>query len=284
MNKCMLCESKNINERYPYVRDNKDIKVLECNECGLVFLSSFDHISDEFYENSGMLNGKVDLEKYRQQSYRDDFRRANDLSAKLLGKRVLDFGCGAGGFLNLVKGHTERVCGVELDKTIRKAINNEGVKCYSSIDELEGEYDIITLFHVLEHLVNPIETLRGLKRFLAKNGIIIIEVPNADDALLTLYKSAAFADFTYWSCHTYLYNSFTLKKIAEKSGLSVKMVKQIQRYPLSNHLFWLSERKPGGHTYLGTLDNPILTKEYESALASIGKCDTIMIEVFKEKK
>lgn len=280
MQSCSLCQSKNITLRYPYVRDNKDIQVLECEECGLVFLSSFNHISDEFYEESGMLNGTVNLKKYRQQSFNDDQRRANELRSKIIGKKVLDFGCGAGGFLHLIQSHTKYAVGVELDKNINKAINDEGIQCFANIEEIEGTYDVITLFHVVEHLVNPKEILNQLKKYLNTNGIVIIEVPNADDALLTLYNSKPFADFTYWSCHVYLYNSFTLQQLVKQAGFKVKLVKQIQRYPLSNHLYWLSQGKPGGHNHFGFIDNIVLDKEYESTLAAIGKCDTLLLEAF----
>ncbi|WP_391120342.1 class I SAM-dependent methyltransferase [Psychrobacillus sp. L3] len=278
MQNCSLCQSKNIKIRYPYVRDSKELQVLECEDCGLVFLSSFEHVTDAFYEESGMLKGTVDLKKYRQQSYKDDQRRANSLRDKLIGKKVLDFGCGAGGFLHLIQDYADIAVGVELDKQINRTINDEGVKCFPNIENIEGTYDVITLFHVVEHLVNPKEILNNLKKYLNPNGVIIIEVPNADDALLTLYNSKEFADFTYWSCHVYLYNSHTLKKLVEQADYQVKLVKQIQRYPLSNHLYWLSQGKPGGHNYLGLLDNVLLNQEYEDTLAAIGKCDTLLIE------
>lgn len=278
MQNCSLCQSKNIKTRYPYVRDSKELQVLECEDCGLVFLSSFDHVTDEFYEESGMLNGTNDLKKYRQQSYKDDQRRANSLKDKLIGKKVLDFGCGAGGFLHLIQSYTDIAVGVELDRFINRAINKEGIKCYDNLSEVEGKYDIITLFHVVEHLINPNQVLEGLKQHLNPNGVIIIEVPNADDALLTLYGNEKFADFTYWSCHVYLYNNFTLKKLMEQAGYNAKLVKQIQRYPLSNHLYWLSNGLPGGHNHLGMLNNDVLNKEYESSLAAVGKCDTILAE------
>jgi len=276
--KCSLCGSDKIKMRFDRVRDRNDIKVLECEKCTLVFLSSFEHISDEFYEDSGMMNGKVNIKKYRQQSIVDDRRRYNDMKNKIIDKKVLDFGCGAGGFLHLANDLCEEIHGVELDRTLNKIINEEGIKCYSNIDELEEKYDVITLFHVVEHLVNPIETLEKLKKHLKPNGILLIEVPNADDALLTLFNSETFATFTYWSCHVYLYNDFTLKSLLKNAGYSVKAVKQIQRYPLSNHLYWLSKGLPGGHNHFGILDNPLLRQSYESSLAALGICDTIIGE------
>ena len=81
---------------------------------------------------------------------------------------------------------------------------------------------------------------------LAKNGRMVIEVPSSEDVLLTLYDSEAFQRFTYWSQHLYLFNAETLRKLAEQAGLRIVSIQQYQRYPLSNHLYWLSQDKPGG--------------------------------------
>ncbi|MEC1305745.1 MULTISPECIES: class I SAM-dependent methyltransferase [Lysinibacillus] len=276
---CYLCKNKNLKLRHPRVRDNKDLSVLECMDCGLVFLESFSHISDEFYEESGMLDGKVNLSIYRKKSYKDDLRRCEDLRDKMIGKTILDFGCGAGGFLNLMKQYADKCVGIELDNTIRNSLNEEGIICFKSTKEIKDKFDFITLFHVVEHLTDPIETLKELREYLNPNGVIIIEVPNADDALLTLYNCEEFKDFTYWSCHTILYNSATLKLLLNKSGYSNITVKQFQRYPLSNHLYWLSQGMPGGHNIYSLLNNQLLEKNYEGVLASLGKCDTIIAEI-----
>lgn len=281
MNKCLLCQSLSYKIRNNKVRDNENIQVLECVDCGLVYLSQMDHITNDFYEQSGMLNGDFDLGRYRKQTYKDDSRRANSLRDKLIGRKVLDFGCGSGGFLHLIKDIASDVSGVELDRRLNSTLNSEGIKCFDDISNLEGTFDVITLFHVVEHLINPVDILKQLEKHLSTNGIIIIEVPNADDALLSLYDSKPFADFTYWSCHVYLFNSATLERMLKKAGYKVKFVKQIQRYPLSNHLFWLSQGKPGGHEYFNFLDNQNLNEAYELALASVGKCDTLIAEVMK---
>lgn len=111
---------------------------------------------------------------------------------------------------------------------------------------------------------------------------MIIEVPNADDALLSIYQNKAFQHFTYWSPHLYLYNPHTLRKLAQKAGLHVDFVKGIQRYPLSNTLYWLSFGKPAGQKVWGNfLDNPILQQAYENTLASLGATDTLIAQFSK---
>jgi hypothetical protein len=73
-----------------------------------------------------------------------------------------------------------------------------------------------------------------------------------------------------------LYNAATLAILAKKAGLEVEAVQQTQRYPLSNHLYWLAAGKPGGHLRWNFLNDPALEDAYRHALSSLGKCDTIV--------
>ncbi len=143
-----------------------------------------------------------------------------------------------------------------------------------------GLFDYITAFHVFEHLIDPIKILKDLSKILSEHGEIIIEVPNSEDALLTLYENEKFAKFTYWSQHIFLFNDFTIKKMVQQSGLKLNWVKQIQRYPLSNHLYWLSKGLPGGQNIIPFFNNK-LNDLYENELASIGKCDTLIASISK---
>ncbi|WP_202798719.1 class I SAM-dependent methyltransferase [Desulfosporosinus sp. OT] len=254
------------------------MEVYECMNCGLVSLSDFSHISSDFYENSGMFSGnKVDIEESLALSAKDDERRFNYLNQLIINKNILDFGCGFGGFLRMAKKIAKDVKGVEPNyDTVKSFFLSEKLTVFQNINEVIGHYDVITLFHVLEHLENPRLILSELALKLRTEGVIIIEVPNADDALLKVYENEAFSKFTYWSCHLFLYNNSTLSQLAKQVGLKVKFIKQIQRYPLSNHLYWLSKGKPGGHEKWHFIDSVKLNNEYENALASIGCCDTII--------
>ncbi|MDN4606801.1 class I SAM-dependent methyltransferase [Sporosarcina highlanderae] len=245
----------------------------------MVYLSSIDHITDKFYEESGMLSGRFNIKEYRANSLRDDKRRARYIDDNIINKAMLDFGCGGGGLLHLLKERTSRIAGLELDKTLHKMINDEGITCYQELGDIKEKFDYITMFHVIEHLPNPIQVLVELRKYLVPNGKIIIEVPNSEDALLTLYKNEAFANFTYWSCHLFLFNASTLQELFKQAGYRVNYIKQVQRYPLSNHLYWQSNQLPGGHKEWNFLNNSVLDKEYESQLAAIGKCDTLLAEI-----
>lgn len=195
-----------------------NINVLRCASCGLVRLSEAIDDVDQFYQNSGMRDQFVESpEKTRVKTRIDDERRFRFAENMIEGKAVLDFGCGDGGFWCRAKNIAAKVQGAELERTMREGLNKEGIPCCESIDDT-GKFDVITLFHVLEHLDNPLLYLEKFKQHLNKDGLILVEVPNADDALLSLYNSDSFADFTYWHCHVYLYNNETLKRLAKKQG------------------------------------------------------------------
>ncbi|MDD4601885.1 MAG: methyltransferase, partial [Negativicutes bacterium] len=96
-----------------------------------------------------------------------------------------------------------------------------------------------------------------------------------------LYNNTPFSHFTYWSCHLFLFKAKTLEMLVSQVGLKINYIKQIQRYPLSNHLFWLVNGEPGGHQKWHFLDSPELFTIYEKQLAAIGKCDTLMASISK---
>lgn len=278
--KCCLCNGLKFNNRPGSVRDNCKLKILVCASCGLVFLSSFAHIENNFYENSNMHAGKtLDVNVWIKKTEQDDQRRFEYIKNILPQRSLLDFGCGTGNFIAKASRLTDKAFGIEPEVCLREYFDQMNLKVYSSITEIptKDKYDIITLFHVLEHLPDPKATLIELSKFLKNKGQIIIEVPSADDALLTLYNCEAFSHFTYWSCHLFLFNSKTLKELAAQVKLKINYLKQVQRYPLSNHLFWLAQGKPGGHEKWNFIDSKELNKAYENQLGAIGKCDTILM-------
>lgn len=239
-------------------------------------LSSLTHINPGFYEESGMHGGSmVPVETWLRETDWDDQRRFEMLKSMITNRNVLDFGSGAGGFLCKAKTLAAKAEGIELEKRVHE-FWGEKLTLHKSPDTVDGKFDVITAFHVIEHLVDPLVMLRRLADLLDENGCLVVEVPSADDVLLTLYDSEAFQRFTYWSQHLFLFNAETLRRLGEQAGLRVVAIKQYQRYPLSNHLYWLSQQQPGGHKDWSFLDSPQLSEAYASALSAVGKCDTLI--------
>ena len=282
---CYLCDSAELNKRPGSVRDNLALEILECASCGLVFLSSFDHIKDAFYENSEMHGEEMpDIHNWCRETAWDDERRFKYLKQVLPNRRLLDFGCGAGGFLLKARDMVTTAHGVEPEIRLSSHYQSCGLTVFQNLSDIlpdirGGGYDIITMFHVLEHIPDPRAMLGELSEMMADDGQIIVEVPNAYDVLLTLYNNEPFSNFTYWSCHLFLFTIRTLEMLTAQVGLRINYIKQIQRYPLSNHLYWLANGRPEGHQKWHFIDSPELDAAYEKQLAAIGKCDTILASI-----
>lgn len=92
---------------------------------------------------------------------------------------LLDVGAGTGDFLKIAKGNGWLVQGVEPNKIAVKLASEKGIELKSSLNDFEGkQFDVITLWHVLEHIPNLEETIVELSNLLKKNGTLIIAVPN----------------------------------------------------------------------------------------------------------
>lgn len=278
MKPCRLCQGTEIQRIQKGTRDRADIDVFRCRACGLVFLSKA-AADDQFYMDSQMRR-EISLEQWRENTYADDHRRFLKYQQQMQGRNILDFGCGNGGFLELAakEGHAGRTVGVDLDMEAIQFLRKRGMECYESLSELpDVKFDMIFLFHVIEHLQNPEELLMDIAEHTAENGIIMMETPNADDALLSIYDCKAFAKFTYWSPHVYLYNESTLAKMLERAGFQVLEILQEQRYPLANHLRWLLRGLPGGGVQeFQELNEPELNAAYAKALERQKACDTLI--------
>ena len=280
--KCYLCFSSSFEQIKKGVRDNNELLVIKCNKCGLVTLNSFDHIYEKFYENSGMHTSKVDISNWLKETEKDDNRRYLFLLDNIKNKNILDFGTGNGGFLFKAREISNNAFGIEPEMQFKNFFKKNKLKIFNSLKDLKDErFNLITAFHVFEHLKDPLEILKNLMPYLAEEGEIIIEVPNSDDALLSFYNSHAFSDFTYWSQHLFLFNENSLTDLIEKSEFKINYIQQIQRYPLSNHLYWLSKGLPNGQNNYSIFNNERLNQEYEKVLKREKICDTLLVSIKK---
>ena len=105
---------------------------------------------------------------------------------------------------------------------------------------------------------------------------MIIEVPHARDALFTIYDCEKFKQFTFWSEHLILHTKTSLKLILNAAMFSSFEIYGYQRYPLSNHLYWLSKGMPGGQDKWPELISDKLNFEYKEQLSKLDRTDTLI--------
>lgn len=276
-NKCYICNSENIEKTDIKLRDSKDIEVFRCKNCSLEFLSDFSHIDENFYQNGKMLPNPKKIFSWLERSKNDDKRRFEFLKNEIKNKKVLDFGCGTAGFIDLARKIAD-VKGIEVNKNLNEYFKEKEYKIYNSLDDLDEEtFDYITLFHVLEHFKNPKNIINNLKKHLKKDGKLIIEIPNTNDALLSFYKCEKFSDFTHWKCHLFGFNEKNIKKMLAEFNFSKIKIKKVQRYGFLNHIYWIFKGKPNGANILNRFDSVIINYLYCTFLKLFSKTDTLVI-------
>ena len=169
--------------------------------------------------------------------------------------------------------------GIELQQNYVDLLNSDGITCTNDLANVENKsLDILVSFHVIEHLPNPLDTLSELITKIISGGQILIEVPHANDFLLSTVCCDDFKQFTLWSQHMVLHTRETLRKTLEYVGLQDIQIEGVQRYPLSNHLNWLANGKPGGHkSPISILDSDALSEMYQNSLARIDATDTLVV-------
>ena len=255
-------------------RDVDPLTVYRDSLSGVIFI-------DDFYTGVATYTEGA----YRPDNYSDSLeakqdckRRAYGFQRFYSGADILDFGCGAGDFLKAVKGDCASVKGIELQRSYVDDLNAKGIQCFCSLSSIKGDsLDTIFSFHVLEHLPDPLDCLMEMKTKLRSGGKLVVEVPHANDFLLGLACNEDFKKFTLWSQHLTLHTRNSLKLMLEHCGYVDIAIEGVQRYPLSNHLQWLSKGLPGGHkSQISMIDGSQLHEAYSSALGKIDATDTLI--------
>lgn len=180
-----------------------------------------------------LLELKNFLEK--QWSALNNFRRQKIVFQYFKNGRILDVGCSTGEFLTQFKGNNWERYGIEPNKTDWQIAKKKGgLKVYQK-QLLDCHFprkffEVITLWHVLEHLYNPKETMIEIKRILKNDGLLILSTPNTSGLG---YKIAGKNWFHYDARHhCYLYNLTSLTTLLKKTGFKIIKI----NYPFLEYL------------------------------------------------
>ena len=269
---------------------DKKIKVFKDLKSKIIFLEKYittnDYYSSLKYKDGRkvlkkskktILNVKTTSGNIKTTVIEDGRRRATQFKKILNKKDILDFGCGWGEFLKNIKNY-KSLSGIELRKECINHINLniKKINITDDINYYKKKFDIITMFHVLEHIPYQVNTLKILKSKLKKGGKIVIEVPHAEDFLILQNELKKFRDFTFWSEHLILHTCKSLKTVLIKAGFKKINIQFYQRHNFSNHLGWFSKRKPDGHNIYKKMVNKKLNQSYCENLKELGQTDTLI--------
>lgn len=273
-----LASKKTIEVYSENTRDIPGLRSFRDRVSGVIFIDEY-YVGDEVYQKGKYREDVIGVNAGPEyEAIMDAERRSSSYKQFYVGKTIADFGCGAGDFLRIVANDCQSSFGIELQQDYVEGLRSAGIPCMESVADFgDSFFDAIFAFHVIEHLPEPIEVIKSLHSKLTSGGVLIVEVPHANDILLGVLCSQRFRDFTLWSQHLVLHSRNSLKVLLEFCGFKDIVIEGRQRYPLSNHLNWLSDGKPGGHkSKLSMLDDPNLTRSYAAALNRVDGTDTLV--------
>ena len=291
---CPLCGNahlKHVMTCTDYSASGEQFELCSCEDCGFTFTQGAPVEAEigRYYETPDYIShtdtrkGAVNAVYHYVRSYMLG-RKARLVmrEAHHSGVRLLDLGAGTGYFADTMRRRGWQVEAVEKsDKARAFAAERFGLelKPESALREYAPEsFDVITLWHVMEHLEHLNETWDTLRRLLAEKGVLIVAAPNRSS-----YDARRYGG--YWAAydvprHLWHFTPATIQRLASRHGFVMA-----ERYPMPFDAFYvsmLSEKYRGGSL-------PFLKGMYAGTLAwfsALGKKDhsSSMIYIFRRKR
>ena len=233
---CPICDGES-NSPFLICKDNtvskESFNIVSCNNCGFKFTNPIPeenkigdyYKSEEYISHSNTNKGLVN--KAYQTVRNITLKQKESLISEGKSKGILlDIGCGTGEFLNFCVQHGWKGEGIEPDESARKLgkenynlmVNSE--ERLSSIKDKSA--DVITMWHVLEHVYHLKDRVKELKRILKDDGSIFIAVPNYESYDAMKYKE-------HWAAydvprHLYHFGKPDIKRLMENEGMKVESI------------------------------------------------------------
>ena len=243
---CPLSEKKTVLKDYINVKDHsntqEEFTIVSCETTGFLFTNPRPKEKDisEYYDFEDYIshtNKQIDfISKLYQKVRSHTIKRKFKLISKLISsKKILDVGSGTGEFLSYMKSKGFDTFGIEVAKKARKlSIKNHKLLVKDSLSKLnENNFDVITMWHVLEHVYDLDGYMKKIKYLLNDKGILLIAVPNHKCFDQKYYGE-------YWAgwdvpLHLWHFDKESMRKISKKYGFEITSI-----YPLYFDSFYVS--------------------------------------------
>lgn len=270
---CLLCSGLYYELVTEKVRDSGDHCVVRCDTCGHVQLHPVPTAEElaAYYAAETQrkaVHGHMTREEKQRHVQADTERRVDQISA-MFPKRVLDIGCGEGFFVEALKEKGFQADGLDIGKLIRDEKDESDDKIY----------DVVTVFHVLEHIIKPSLSMVEWWYYVADNGYLIIEVPNQEDWLISAFQG--YAAWHYQQAHIHYFTVRSLCQVINSSGIIYRSVKFFgtQRYGFDHYVGWKTFGKPCMNTPVGSISELSLSEDcaYRQLRESTLTSDTLCL-------
>ena len=248
LNSCLVCGSSNIESFLvckDYTFSKEQFSIDSCKQCGFKFtnprpennvIGSY-YKADEYISHTNTKKGLVNRLYHYVRNYTLS-KKVQLISSYVSRGTVLDYGCGTGMFLSACKKYGWNTIGMEPDDQARELAKNQGLNILFNKEQINeiaasGSLNVITLWHVLEHVTDLKETLQCFKSLLHKDGVLIIAVPNPNSYDAQYYKE-------FWAAydvprHLYHFEVNSIKQLLHNNGF-----KLIETKPMKFDSFYVS--------------------------------------------
>lgn len=234
--KCPVCNSTAFSPFLvctDFFVSGEEFPIKECSTCGLKITQDIEneenigryYQSEKYISHSNTSKGLVNSVYHAVRRYMlGRKRRLVEKVASLKAGRILDVGTGTAFFLNEMKAKGWQVTGTEKSSDARdfarKEFNLNNLPSEELFEIPKESFDVITLWHVLEHIHQLGENMNAFERLLSNKGKLIIAVPNSDSYDAKHYKA-------YWAAydvprHIWHFAPKQMKLLGEKHGFALK--------------------------------------------------------------
>ena len=189
---CPLCAGLRLHRVF-LVETWSTYSIEKCRDCGFVFaaprpsaeeLDRF-YTSTYFERDRATILGYANYRSVAEENARRMWHEFKDIlgERKVPSRRVLDVGCATGGFLAEAKAEHWDGVGVEFSEfAIDVARQEFGLRVLQGDvfhpELVEDSFGLVTMWHVLEHVIDPLATLEQARKLLAPGGLLFVELPN----------------------------------------------------------------------------------------------------------
>lgn len=185
---CPVCTAKDAKYLFPV----KSGQLIQCNNCQLIYftpqpspqeLEDFYNSEDYRNEFSESLMSGAEFATNRYLQFESALKKYAPQVLTQSSRKLLDVGCGTGDFLKVAQGQGWQVSGTEISANAAQKVSSRingivYVGDLNSINFANQKYDVITAYHVIEHLLDPVSFLKQIEKILEPSGIVFLETPN----------------------------------------------------------------------------------------------------------